>query len=614
MSSRCERGCDRQRRRSVRRSKYGSAIRAEKLPKMSDPTMPPWAGLTIPEVPEIVLAMARPIGTDTSAVRTILEEELRRTGFLTVQISVAGLIDELFNKLQHEIREESASSRYERLMTFGDYLRFTRGEEAAADLVVRRIVDDRPAAQHRAREIDANGVAYVVRNLMHPAEVLQLRNIYKTRFFLLGVFGDERDRLEQLVRELSEGGDSEAKAVANAERLTDVDAGKRPSSVHLSRGSLSVDRTFHMADVFVSLSSSGGTQRAEETLHRFIDQLYANPFGTPEPTEIGMSHAYLAARNSGALARPVGAAIVDETGSLLSIGWNDPAAPGGGLYSESSDSEPDSSDPHRIDAIHYFVERLLSTETWTTQDTLEGLPFEEREWWLAFHRATEDLSPLTRAAVVSLVSLPEISATRIVNLIEFGRCVHAEMAAITDAARRGVAIQDATMYVTTFPCHECTRNVVAAGIAKVVFVEPYGKSLATKLYRRRSVDFHSGPPSRELATDRVHFLPYVGISPNRFDVLFSWVERKVGLKKLLDHPDQHAGAKVKWDRGAAGHLRDSVRGYQLDPEKGLKVDPLFEAAYALAEHGVVQRVIRSNEEALALRADAEDDNPKTEAS
>lgn len=566
--------------------------------------LPDLNALHVPKVPEIVLALARPIGTDTHAIRVILEEELRRTGFIIQHVSVAGLIDQLFQELEHDIGSESASSRYRRLMQFGDYLRFSRGSQAAADLAIREIARLRPSAQEKAVSTDANGIAYLVRNLMHPAEVLQLRNIYKTRFFLLGVFGDEGDRHEHLVRELSEGGDSEPDAQKNAEHLADIDAGTKPSTVHLSRGSLSVDKTFHMADVFVSLSSAGGTQRAEQTLHRFVDQLYSNPFGTPLPSELGMAYAFLAARKSGALARPVGAALVDTNGCLLAIGWNDPAAPGGGLYSESDDHEPDSSDPHRIDAIQYFLEQVMAKETWSSEETIEGLPDEQREWWLAFHQATKGLRPLSRGAITSLVSIPAVAATRIVNLIEFGRCVHAEMAAITDAARRGIAIQGAILYVTTFPCHECTRNIVAAGVAQVIFVEPYGKSLAPTLYRRRSVDFHSGPPSRDLADDRVHYLPYVGISPNCFDVLFSWVPRKIGLRELLNHPDQHAGAKVHWNRGDEGRLRDSVLGYQLDrtADPDAKVDPLFEAAYVLAELGVIRRVDHENAAAVELKS------------
>jgi deoxycytidylate deaminase len=68
------------------------------------------------------------------------------------------------------------------------------------------------------------------------------------------------------------------------------------------------------------------------------------------------------------------------------------------------------------------------------------------------------------------------------NVIEFGRAVHAEMAALMDSARRGVPVKNATLYCTTFPCHLCARHIVAAGIRRVVYIEPYPKSLAAQLY------------------------------------------------------------------------------------------------------------------------------------
>src|SRR5205807_7486580 len=75
-----------------------------------------------------------------------------------------------------------------------------------------------------------------------------------------------------------------------------------------------------------------------------------------------------------------------------------------------------------------------------------------------------------------------MKGSHLVNSIEYFRAVHAEMAAIVDAARRGVPICDAVLYTTTFPCHDCAKHIVAAGIQRVVFIEPYPKSLAPELY------------------------------------------------------------------------------------------------------------------------------------
>src|ERR1035441_9924393 len=69
------------------------------------------------------------------------------------------------------------------------------------------------------------------------------------------------------------------------------------------------------------------------------------------------------------------------------------------------------------------------------------------------------------------------------DMTEYGRAVHAEMDALLTCARSGISPRNGTLYTTTFPCHNCTRHLVAAGIRRVVYIEPYPKSKATKLTR-----------------------------------------------------------------------------------------------------------------------------------
>lgn len=45
--------------------------------------------------------------------------------------------------------------------------------------------------------------------------------------------------------------------------------------------------------------------------------------------------------------------------------------------------------------------------------------------------------------------------------------VHAEQNAIADAAKRGVTVAGATAYITHFPCINCAKILIAAGIAGV---------------------------------------------------------------------------------------------------------------------------------------------------
>jgi dCMP deaminase len=51
--------------------------------------------------------------------------------------------------------------------------------------------------------------------------------------------------------------------------------------------------------------------------------------------------------------------------------------------------------------------------------------------------------------------------------------IHAEMNAIIWAARKGIPIEGATIYVTLEPCSECSKNIIACGIKRIVYAKPY---------------------------------------------------------------------------------------------------------------------------------------------
>jgi dCMP deaminase len=51
--------------------------------------------------------------------------------------------------------------------------------------------------------------------------------------------------------------------------------------------------------------------------------------------------------------------------------------------------------------------------------------------------------------------------------------IHAEMNALIWAARRGIAIEGATIYVTLEPCSECSKNLIASGIVRIVYDRAY---------------------------------------------------------------------------------------------------------------------------------------------
>ena len=57
------------------------------------------------------------------------------------------------------------------------------------------------------------------------------------------------------------------------------------------------------------------------------------------------------------------------------------------------------------------------------------------------------------------------------------RTIHAEVNAITQAARHGVSTLGSRIYVTTSPCLHCFKPIAAAGIKEIVYADEYREDL-----------------------------------------------------------------------------------------------------------------------------------------
>lgn len=62
------------------------------------------------------------------------------------------------------------------------------------------------------------------------------------------------------------------------------------------------------------------------------------------------------------------------------------------------------------------------------------------------------------ATALEIGRRPRIQESRLMNITEYGRAVHAEMSAITDAARRGVSVAGSTLFSTTTRCPRATAS------------------------------------------------------------------------------------------------------------------------------------------------------------
>lgn len=62
------------------------------------------------------------------------------------------------------------------------------------------------------------------------------------------------------------------------------------------------------------------------------------------------------------------------------------------------------------------------------------------------------------------------------HVMRDGHCIatiHAEMNALLYCAKEGISVKGTTCYVTHFPCLNCTKALLQAGIKRIVYHEAY---------------------------------------------------------------------------------------------------------------------------------------------
>jgi cytidine deaminase len=118
------------------------------------------------------------------------------------------------------------------------------------------------------------------------------------------------------------------------------------------------------------------------------------------------------------------------------------------------------------------------------------------------------------------------------------------------------------MYTTTYPCHECARLIIGAGLRRVVYVDPYPKSQVSKMFAREVAD----SPQE----GKVSFEPYRGIAPRLYRSVF----RMTGRRR-----DPYSGEYEIWDPAKA--LPRITEDAQLLNNLVAAEDQFYEAAFQL---------------------------------
>ena len=440
--------------------------------------------------PELFFGIVGPIGVDLEPVISVLCQELLTVGYSHNPIQLSRQIERFFGS---EHSDETEDKRIANLMDQGTRLRSESGcGDAVAWLGIAEI--------RRIRTEELGGRtsrnAFILRSLKHPKEVETLRSVYGKGFFLISVYAPREVRVTALADRIRRSNFGKGKkAPAIAEEMVERDEEEESTSLGQD-----VRDAFPLADLFVD---SRNKPALAQQVSRFFELLFGNVFHTPSRDEQGMHYARSAALRSADLNRQVGAAILRVEGDLIAVGCNDVPKAGGDLYwpGDKGDARDfqrgvDAMADERLQVLGELLERFESNKL------------------LSGDIDAAKLNGLVRG-LISGEQKAVLRGTRVMGLLEFGRSVHAEMAALMSAARLGISVKDATLFCTTFPCHMCARHIVASGIKRVVYVEPYPKSKARPLHGD-SISVDPSVPSIDL----VNFEPFEGIAPRQYQEIF----------------------------------------------------------------------------------------------
>jgi len=464
---------------------------------------------------ELVLGFVYAVGSNVEPVQSTLKKHLKKFGYTANTVKLSQYLPKLVNELHLGValKGEPEHKRIDSYMDAGDRCRDKLGRgDALALCAVADIHERRKASTREETKEPYPKTAHVLMSLRHPDEVIALRRIYGAGFFLIGVFATQKERLDYLTEE-------QDILKKEAERLIERDQGEEEAFGQQTRD------TFGLADVYVRLKGD----EYRDQLWRFLDLAFGSPFETPSLDENGMFLAYAASSRSSSLSRQVGAAVTTKEGDFLSVGCNDVPAAGGGLYwpgpLAQRDHEYAFKEAVGADSNEYVTDEIISD-------------------------IVKKLAPPCGDAMKLDEAKKLLERSLLMNITEYGRAVHAEMEALLSCARVGVSPRNSTLYATTFPCHNCARHIIDAGINRVVYIEPYPKSRAKELHSDSIVLKGEEEQQDHAGTKRgfrVALEPFIGVGPRRYFDLFS-------MRLSSGYPVKRKtrdGRAVSWSRDQA---------------------------------------------------------------
>ncbi|QLG89151.1 cytidine deaminase [Chitinibacter bivalviorum] len=495
---------------------------------------------------ELVIALCAPVGSPLDNVSDTLSKFLAGYGYhKPTKIKISDYIKQ---ECGIEVKNPPTIECKLKLIEAGNKLRQENGHDYLAKKVVSQILRERlinakknlrkenpsltEESLENAEDIEIKDAlqaeinrsrrhCYIINSIKNEGELKLLRKVYGDSFFQIGIVCP----IEQRKLTLTKNKDDK-----DLNKIIDIDSGEE-----INNGQ-QMHKVFQASDYFIRMETEA---TLDAKISRFLTLLFEERISTPTVAENAMFAATSAAKNSACMSRQVGAAIADKNGEIISTGWNDvprrtKSADILNTWDNRCHSHPTGAGFCRND-LH---KNMLKDEI---EKSIKG--------WLVSAAAYIDAQDNSGSASVDLINkilanksitLDKIlSKTKVKDLIEFSRAVHAEMHAIIRASGTGRDLQDSVLYCTTYPCHNCAKHIIASGVSEVYYMEPYKKSLAIDLHDDSLVE--SATEDRKL----VALMPYEGVAPSRFYFFFGMKRKRKDSEGKYLKIDEITSAKPK---------------------------------------------------------------------
>lgn len=442
---------------------------------------------------ELIIGICCPIGSKKDEVIESIKRELSKYNYNTNIIKISEFISK-YSPEKRELKKGESDEYLEFISKIekGNQLRELHKNNALmADIAIREIalhrgikagvdMNNPQTGSENVDMIKSVRTCHIIDSIKCVQELDTLREVYRDIFYLFNIFSPEDERIDHLTKSKNLKL-SDAKNIIETDNHQDSKFGQKTRKVFVN------------GDFFLRVSEEN-LEELDSKIERYFNLIFENKIITPHPNEIAMYAAKSVAGNSACLSRQVGAAITNMKGEIISRGWNDVPKFGGNLYKEGS-----------INDKRCFNEGYCSN-TREQNEIIDGL----YEKIIENPEAKKILNDDTKKEILKILKQSPIN-----SLIEFSRAVHAEMHAIIMGSQlSGSEMVEGKLFCTTYPCHNCARHIIVAGIKEIYYIEPYSKSKGVKLHWDSLTE-------KEKENDRVKILIYDGVAPRRFLEFFS---------------------------------------------------------------------------------------------